>query len=181
MDIIYALLFVISQLFPIDPALSLLGRKQVQDMTLQLQQSKFINLFNPDVLICSPLQRAVDTCSAIHISNAVATITRHDLIEPSWYECIVRKTFETRIRKFESWLKETPYQRIVIVGHSQYFKSMIKSKEYMRNCDVWQIDYMYDEESDAYIWDNLQMKFRTELSNPHPLNRFFDDDFHLDL
>ena len=47
-----------------------------------------------------------------------------------------------RIREFEEWLAKRPEKRIVVVGHSHFFKHMLHSERKMNNVDVceWTFD-----------------------------------------
>jgi len=49
--------------------------------------------------------------------------------------------FTKRIASFEQWLGEQPEDVIAIVGHSQYFKSMLGLDFKFGNCDVWQLQF----------------------------------------
>jgi len=53
---------------------------------------------------------------------------------------------ERRIRSFEKWLTRQPEERIVVVGHSQYFKKMLDWDCKFGNCDVWKMDLEWREE-----------------------------------
>lgn len=152
----------------------------MKEISEYLRHNKIIEEFEPDVLICSPLDRAKATCDGILTTSEIPTIYRNELVEPTWYETIFRRSFESRISSFENWVQSTAYRRIVIVGHSQYFKSMIRSKEYMRNCDIWQASLQFDPKMRKFSWENHEIKYRCPSAHPHPLNRFFDEDFHLD-
>ena len=50
-------------------------------------------------------------------------------------------TFAKRITYFEQWLGEQPEDVIAIVGHSQYFKSMLGLHTKIKNCDVWSLQF----------------------------------------
>jgi phosphohistidine phosphatase SixA len=180
-DVIFAFHFVISQLFHNDPPLSCLGRRQISSIAVYLAENKYLQCFNPNIIICSTLLRARATYLGIFPdNNIIPCIYRNDLKEASWIEGVYNRLMRTRIQNFEKFIRDSNYGRIVIIGHSQYFKSMTTSQEYMRNCDVWEVDYVYDELNKKYIWENLHARYRTELSLPHPLNRFFDSNFHED-
>ena len=43
-----------------------------------------------------------------------------------------------RIRGFEKWLAARPEERVVVVGHSNYFARMLGTHWKMRNCDVYE-------------------------------------------
>ena len=44
-----------------------------------------------------------------------------------------------RIESFEKWLAEQPENKIVCVGHSQFFKAMLNLDFKFANCDVWHV------------------------------------------
>lgn len=63
-------------------------------------------------------------------------------------ECLREKTLveympgqlsrlEGRIEEFEDFLLNLPEERIVVVGHSQYFRKMLGMDWKFQNCDVW--------------------------------------------
>lgn len=41
-----------------------------------------------------------------------------------------------RIKEFEDWLDSQPEERIIVVGHSRYFKVMLDAEEVMDNCSI---------------------------------------------
>ena len=50
-------------------------------------------------------------------------------------------SYASRIRKFEGWLSEQEESVIAIVGHSQYFRSMLGLKSKFNNVDVWSLQF----------------------------------------
>ena len=54
--------------------------------------------------------------------------------------------FTRRIAEFEQWLGEQPEDVIAIVGHSQYFKSMLGLPAKFGNCDVWEVKFDFSVE-----------------------------------
>jgi len=49
--------------------------------------------------------------------------------------------FLQRIDDFEAWLCEQPEDNIAVVGHSNYFKSMLNLPYKFGNCDVWEVKF----------------------------------------
>ena len=49
--------------------------------------------------------------------------------------------FTKRISEFETWLGEQPEDVIAVVGHSQYFKSMLGLPKKFKNVDVWSLQF----------------------------------------
>lgn len=50
-----------------------------------------------------------------------------------------------RIAEFENWLAEQPETIVAIVGHSQYFKTMLGLDFKFQNCDVWELQFSPSE------------------------------------
>jgi hypothetical protein len=81
---------------------------------------------------------------------------------------------DLRIEEFEEWLDSIQEERICVVGHSQYFKTMLGMSYKFKNCDVWQLTYVprrsinmkeneeYDEGNSKIIQQSLGGKGGTE-------------------
>jgi len=54
-------------------------------------------------------------------------------------------TYANRIQQFELWLSEQPESVVAIVGHSQYFRSMLGLKSKFHNVDVWSLEFDPEE------------------------------------
>ncbi len=52
--------------------------------------------------------------------------------------------YTQRIHEFESWLCDQEEDVIAIVGHSQYFRSMLGLKSKFYNVDVWKLQFDVD-------------------------------------
>ena len=82
------------------------------------------------------------------------------LMERTIFEWIPVKhdAFMERIKEFESWLDLQPEENIAIVGHSQYFKSMLQLSYKFDNCDVIQINYTprLSSNDSSRGWSNLR-------------------------
>jgi broad specificity phosphatase PhoE len=168
----FSSLFTLS-LFNLDSKVSILGSRQIIDMHMILRDDKFWDKQRFDLIVCSPLSRAKDTCNGIlpieredmHVKIVV------DLEEATPYEHIFSATLLIRIERFKKWLSEREEENILIIGHSQYFKKMLKLTTLMRNCDVWQADYSKNEGVTTYDWNNLVLLHRTELADMHPYDK----------
>eukprot|EP00590_Aulacoseira_subarctica_P010815 CAMPEP_0172421992 /NCGR_PEP_ID=MMETSP1064-20121228/8195_1 /TAXON_ID=202472 /ORGANISM="Aulacoseira subarctica , Strain CCAP 1002/5" /LENGTH=412 /DNA_ID=CAMNT_0013162635 /DNA_START=183 /DNA_END=1421 /DNA_ORIENTATION=+ len=64
------------------------------------------------------------------------------LMERTPMEWLNPAALDIRIEEFEEWLDSVPEERIAIVGHSQYFKTMLGLNYKFKNCDVWQLTYV---------------------------------------
>ncbi len=54
-------------------------------------------------------------------------------------------SYSKRIKQFELWLSEQPETVVAIVGHSQYFRSMLGLKSKFHNVDVWSLEFDPEE------------------------------------
>lgn len=64
------------------------------------------------------------------------------LMERTPMEWLNPAALDIRIEEFEEWLDSIPEERIAVVGHSQYFKTMLGLNYKFKNCDVWQLTYV---------------------------------------
>ena len=159
----------------VDSLVSPLGKRQILDMHMILRDEKFWERQKFDLIVCSPLIRAQETCEGLlpKDRDGIDVMTRADLEEATPFEHVFSGGLVTRIESFKHWLAHREEQRILIVGHSQYFKKMLGQTSLMRNCDVWQCDFSTDSGSDGtakmtFEWTNLTLLHRTELSDVHP-------------
>jgi hypothetical protein len=63
------------------------------------------------------------------------------LMERTPLEWLNPTLLANRIAEFEDWLAAQPESRIAIVGHSQYFKTMLGLTFKFQNCDVWELTF----------------------------------------
>ena len=80
---------------------------------------------------------------------------------------IQHDAFMNRIQEFETWLDEQTEERIAIVGHSQYFKSMLGLSYKFGNCDVWELKYTPRPLSDG-----------TNSNSDYEINRIRENNAH---
>ena len=173
-----------------NPPLSKLGTRQIKDMNMVLMDAEFWTRFRPDIVVCSPLTRARETCQGIlplHHSPPLTIEVMADLEEASPYEHVFSKTLMERIERFKEWLLRCEHETIVVVGHSQYFKKMLDQKTLMRNVDVWEVTLTITNsgsvvdsnigsdssggEGIALAWNDLRLRYRTELADEHPYDK----------
>ena len=162
----------------LNSSLSALGQRQVLDQALNLREARFLDDFDPQLFLVSPLDRAKDTLSGLLKSS-----DRFKTTEPVVLEClreatplehIVSSSLEKRISAFETFLLNSTATRIVVCGHSQHFKRMLKMSSMMRNVDVWSasLDSAMDSAGRApAMWSNIKLEHRSLLSPPHPLDK----------
>merc|ERR1712232_396638 len=46
-----------------------------------------------------------------------------------------------RIDEFQTWLVQQPERVVFVVGHSQYFRTMLKLNYNFTNCSVWRVNF----------------------------------------
>lgn len=162
----------------IDSLVSPLGKRQILDMHMILRDEQFWARQNFDLVVCSPLTRARETCEGIFPKEpeGLKITIRDDLEEATPYEHLCNGTLLARIERFKHWLASCDEERVLIVGHSQYFKKMLGLTTLMRNCDVWQCDFASDEGTNAtdrmtFEYTNLNLLYRTNLSEMHPYDK----------
>ena len=74
-------------------------------------------------IIFSPLRRARDTCFSIVPSHLHRICNEKEFLRETLpWEHIIPFGVINRIKLFETWLLSVDAKKIVIVGHSQYFK-----------------------------------------------------------
>ena len=136
------------------------------------------------IYICrSNLQRAKHTAFHTLQSHFDEAEELSLLQEASKYEHVFSSTLLCRIHDFEQWLSHVEESTIVIFGHAQYFKHMLKHTSNMHNCDVWKtaITFTDDTTTEAHSqavatvtakWGKPELHFRSAFSYQHPMNRF---------
>ena len=156
-----------------NPDLSELGEQQVENVCEQLRRDNFFEESRIDVVLCSPLVRALRTCQglceAIDPDNALG---QRDVVEVEslkektpfeWVPGVGTKVYHARIKMFEKVLSQRPEKRLFVVGHSQFFRTMLGTKTKMRNVDVYVVDFVYTEE-DGAKWEFPERLYGTTNS-----------------
>lgn len=135
----------------IDSNVSESGNQQITIMREKLNEDNFIVSANIKLVVHSPLIRARETSEGM--LGCVTPDTRADPVErvvetallsemsPYEWTPVYRNQFKRRVAEFEQWLSEQPEKNVAIVGHSEYFKSMLGLDFKFGNCDVWQLTF----------------------------------------
>lgn len=147
----------------IDSDVSELGNAQIKQLGERLRRDDFVKKMGIQVVAHSPLKRARQTSEGM--LGCVTCSPENKEVDSSWagtkaksvgrvveLQCLSERTvfewipiqhdaFMDRIKEFEEWLGNQPEERIAIVGHSQYFKSMLGLSYKFENCDVWEINF----------------------------------------
>lgn len=169
--------------FELNSKLSQLGGRQAADMRMILQTRRFWEQ-NFDVVAYSPLIRARETSRTILPEAVFEQAECLDLLrEISPFEQLVKSCVAKKIQDFEHWLADTDVKRILIVGHCQYFNSLLGMKTLMRNCDVWEstVTFPVDMARSSVVrgrpsqcvWASPKLLHRSALSEPHPVGKLF--------
>ena len=135
---------------------------------------------NFDLVAYSPMKRAVETSCIILPDSVVGKSQCLEILrEISPIEQLIKSRVAKKIQEFESWLSNTPpsVKKLVLIGHCQYFNSLLGMKTLMRNCDVWQSEVtLPTSASDSALceWTAPVLLHRSGLSEPHPIGKLFE-------
>jgi len=144
----------------IDSTVSEVGEKQIKQIGNILREHNFLQVKGIELIAHSPLERVRQTslgllgCVAPRYDESnesfpsppagVRRIVELDFLKertPMEWLPVNHDAFTRRIAHFEQWLGEQPENVIVVVGHSQYFKSMLGLDYKFGNCDVWELQF----------------------------------------
>lgn len=153
-----------------DADVSELGHRQIEDMHCILRQDGYWERFEPSAVYCSTLTRAKKTCAGVMYREEDRLNVRYldCLVEASPFELLVSASVKTRILEFENILYNTLGDNIVVVGHSQYFRRMLKTGRMLQNCDVVRAEVVFDAEGGESRWQDLTLVHRSEYAQPNP-------------
>lgn len=167
-DDLYASMELVNLQAQIDSDVSPKGRTQIEQLGKAIAGDDFVEKMGIQLVVHSPLKRARQTsegmlgCVTETLSKgitidedssasgckaeSVGRVEELDLLKertPMEWLPINHDAFTRRIAEFEKWLGEQPEDVIAIVGHSQYFKSMLGLPKKFKNCDVWSAQFDY--------------------------------------
>ena len=118
------------------------GYEQIKKMSKKIKYDHFMELFQPELVCYSPLTRAKVTCEGI-FGYRETDIELPCLTEMSPTEIFLfTENVKIRIKEFENWLDSRKEERIVVVGHSRYFKVMLGADEVMDNCSIIKCSFL---------------------------------------
>jgi phosphohistidine phosphatase SixA len=156
----------------LDAPVSELGKRQIIDMKMILDDANFWATHNPDLLMHSPMIRAVATCDGLFPTINENKVEVACLREASPTEHVFHGTWDTRIQEFYVFLANQTAKTIVIVGHSQYFRRMLGVPSLLKNCDVWSTKALIRTDADSgrvnIQWNDINLLHRTVLSEDDP-------------
>ena len=160
-------------------SLSILALSQIKQLGARLEKDNFTKQKGIQLVAHSPLKRArqtsegmlrcvtprpdvtteEDSTAAGAKASCVSRVVELEILKertPLEWLPTHQVTFRRRIASFEQWLRDQPEDVIAIVGHSQYFKSMLGLGYKFGNCDVWELQFdcsvlMNDEDVDVDV------------------------------
>jgi broad specificity phosphatase PhoE len=166
----------------IDSEVSHVGQEQIHQVGEKIKQDNFVEKMGIELVVHSPLLRARQTSEGMlecvapsdgtinaydsNHSEQISKGSRHKSVSrvveleilkektPLEWLPINKETFRKRIEEFEKWLAEQPENVIAVVGHSQYFKSMLGLPKKFKNCDVWSLQFDYNGHLDGVVTDS---------------------------
>jgi len=150
----------------IDSDVSPRGQIQINEVGKAIAKDDFVRKMGIQLVAHSPLKRARQTsegmlgcvtealtkgiikeedssaegCKADSVGRVVELPVLAERTPMEWLP-INHYSFTKRIAQFEQWLSEQPEDVIAIVGHSQYFKSMLALPKKFKNCDLWSLQF----------------------------------------
>mmetsp|Transcript_10934 Transcript_10934/g.26819 ORF Transcript_10934/g.26819 Transcript_10934/m.26819 type:complete len:274 (+) Transcript_10934:244-1065(+) len=154
-----------------DADLSENGRAMVVDARKDLEDKKWLSgPLKPDLVLHSPLKRAVQTYEGMIqplIQKETPVICSDLLVEKQVSEyAYAQSAFRKRIQRFEQYLDTRPEETILIVGHSQFFRSMLgeaSSVRKFKNCDLW--EFQRNGEGKRREWIEIKNIFTSALAS----------------
>ena len=125
------------------------------------------------LVVHSPLVRAKETCLGMIGDHNKEFCER--LLEKTFLREKTPKEFLPgnnssllkRIDEFQTWLVQQPERVVFVVGHSQYFRTMLKLKYNFTNCSVWRVNF----DTSSKTWQDLpinefQCSVDTNIDHP---------------
>lgn len=147
----------------IDSHVSPLGQRQISQLRKRLDSDAFIEKMGIQMVVHSPLLRArqtsegmLDSVSGGNKHTSISRVVELDILKektPMEWLPMHKGAFARRIFEFEKWLMEQPEDVIAVVGHSQYFKSLLGLPKKFKNCDVWSLELQCPQEGTAMTND----------------------------
>ena len=136
------------------------------------------------------MTKSINNPSSTSTSSSTSSFINLNLLnEANQIEHLFKSLVTKRIHQFENWLilksqeieKEIENNNneknsnsipiFVIFGHAQYFKYLLNQTKEMRNCDIWKVTALINE-NNQITWNNLDLLHRTPYSYHHPIQVF---------
>eukprot|EP00242_Pyramimonas_sp_CCMP2087_P011868 CAMPEP_0198204808 /NCGR_PEP_ID=MMETSP1445-20131203/8272_1 /TAXON_ID=36898 /ORGANISM="Pyramimonas sp., Strain CCMP2087" /LENGTH=260 /DNA_ID=CAMNT_0043876861 /DNA_START=270 /DNA_END=1048 /DNA_ORIENTATION=- len=134
------------------------GVNQINSAGARLHKDDFVSFSGIQLVAHSPLQRARKTSLGMlgsmvrregegqeearpeNVNRVVELECLREKTSTEWFPGF-DKAVAGRIAEFEAWLGQQPETCIAVVGHSQFFKRMLRTDYKFGNCEVWRIRY----------------------------------------
>jgi len=162
----------------VDTPLSPTGKLQIQDVAQQLRDTDFVREAQIELVVHSPLQRAQETaegllhCRAdredfsVSVPTTVKRVVQLDALrERTPDECFLpwrKLSYTARRQAFLEWLIQQPERVLAVVGHSEYFRSLLHLPFKFGHCDVWRAEFRPYTRTK---WFGLERLYRHQLNN----------------
>lgn len=159
----YALLAAVSL-----SSLTKLGCQQAAELRQHIEKTGLLSNTPNYTIVHSTLLRARQTATIIfrdHAMTSLACLREISVMEE------MRGGTPKRLHDFEEWLRKSPHETIIMVGHCQYFRKLFHLGGHIYNCDMWSCDATIG--SSAIRYNNIHLLHRCMLSYAHPLAFIF--------
>lgn len=156
----------------VDTPVSPTGKHQIKDVAMQLRQANFVEDSRIALVVHSPLQRAQETAEGLLECRAkqcqaptVQRVVQLDVLrERTPDECWIpwrKAEYNARRQAFLEWLIAQPESVVAVVGHSEYFRSLLHLPFKFGHCDVWRAELRPHSRKK---WFGLERLYRSSLS-----------------
>jgi broad specificity phosphatase PhoE len=149
------------------------GKAQIDEVKQMLLASRAEETREMQVVVHSPLLRAKHTCQGLFkpgelLSGNVQVMELESLREISTidYAPIRYSRALQRIQEFESWVSQRPEDKIIVVGHSHYFRAMLGVDFKFSNCEVWKATFDPQATDPTRRWTNLERLCGSSTAKP---------------
>lgn len=124
-----------------DSEISVDGQQQLQLAMTRLAAEKPAWKEEVEMIVHSPLQRAVRTCEAVFPGRSAFVLD--ELVELVPSEKVFSSSVDFRMQRFLHWLALHPAKTVAAVGHGHYFGLMLGGllNVSMKNVDVWKCEF----------------------------------------
>ena len=155
----------------VDTPVTARGKQQIANVAAQLQADNFVCQAHIELVVHSPLQRACETAAGLLQCRAkscqaptVGRVVQLDLLRERTPDEIWipwrKAAYNQRKHAFVMWLLQQPESVIAVVGHSEYFKSLLNLLFKFGHCDVWRAEFRpYSRKK----WFGLERLYRPHL------------------
>ena len=149
------------------------GKRQIENVAQQLRANNFVQESQIALVVHSPLQRAQETaqgllscraktCKAPTVQRVVQLDSLRERTPDEIWIPWRKAAYTARKQAFLFWLMEQPESVIAVVGHSEYFKSLLHLPFKFGHCDVWRAEFRpYSRKK----WFGLERLYRPQLKH----------------